>query len=1739
MAITIGTVTLDETTGIQSPGSLGDDGDADNDDFGVGALSGIAVPAPLDSILTDALNEGGSAQVLDPATTTIALSGSTFADPDGTEILDFTGLGATPIIDVKFSQDTDGDPFDGSITAKYVGADLLEHDLLTADGYKIYLYPSGISNDAVIGRKATAGGATDPDGDIVFLAYLDTNTITGVAATEELDAGATGAKIWLVEFEPLSHPDATNPDDAVTISNLFVTVDQFSQFSLTGAPSGQNLFLMFGDGTPGVDDNGDPANEVSIIVTATNAVNQSGPNQDPLFTSDDLNITTGGTVNTGQGGGGTTLGHTNQMVDPGEALAFTFVTNAGTANNDVIVPNLDQNEADVESNIKFTGLHTTTGATFTIVQLQQDKAATLTISASEADFAPAGAYIDELKLFDDGFVNINYVKVSLQKKVGNQVVPVLDQNGDPVFHEFGPADSGIPDPVTGVTVTFDANGTVTLEGVEALDVIEYRTGDASGALNHSRVVIANSAVNPGNQSHIDAAFDIGQFALRSSVSVTEPFAALVFEDDGPTADIVDGGGAVTIDETALNQNDDSADGADTTAVAALFSGVTGTGTDLSPTEYAISTTPLADASGSVYGNDGPGTTELSLQIGGIDGVDDGDGTNSGLTTTAGAAIFLYYEGDLIVGRYDADNDGNTGTDGNEEAAFAIALKQDGNVAVAQYVSLTHGTPGNGTTPPGSYDEAVDLTGKVNAVVTVIDLDGDPSTDYVPIGNDINFEDDGPSADVADGGGAVTIDETAGNQDDDSDAAAVLALFDTEVTNKGTDLSPAEFAISTTPLATTALSSFGQDEEGATKVLSLAIVGGDNTDSLLTTTDGKIIRLFKEGDLIVGRYDVANGAVTGADPAAFAIALLQDGNVAVAQYVSLTHGTPGDGTTPVGSYDEAVDLAGLVNAVVTVTDGDGDTSTDSFGIGDDINFDDDGPSADVADGGGSVTIDETAGNQDNDSDAAAVLALFDTEVTNKGTDMSPAEFAISTTPLATTALSSFGQDEEGATKVLSLAIVGGDNTDSLLTTTDGKIIRLFKEGDLIVGRYDVANGAVTVADSAAFAIALLQDGNVAVAQYVSLTHGTPGDGTTPVGSYDEAVDLAGLVNAVVTVTDGDGDTSTDSFGIGDDINFDDDGPSADVADGGGSVTIDETAGNQDNDSDAAAVLALFDTEVTNKGTDLSPAEFAISTTPLATTALSSFGQDEEGATKVLSLAIVGGDNTDSLLTTTDGKIIRLFKEGDLIVGRYDVANGAVTVADSAAFAIALLQDGNVAVAQYVSLTHGTPGDGTTPVGSYDEAVDLAGLVNAVVTVTDGDGDTSTDSFGIGDDINFDDDGPTVSANNTVLLDDDALTGGNPGGSGDDANSADVSGTLGHAFGQDGAGTVAYLTSGAPTGFTYVPDGTSLLVKQGTTTVLTLTMVAATGFYTVVQDNPILHAAGLTENNQAFTITYRVTDGDGDTADGTLSINVDDDTPVVTAKSSLVYANTSNEPPVTDVGGTGVFAYSIGADKHTGIYSALNSDFLSVALTGVTVGANAITNKVVSWDSETDSQAVFNLAFTYVSNNPTQGATTNATGTLTFDKVADTYTLKLDQEIESFSILKTSTAKGFQGYELNSTVEDNSGLPDLSVANLAEDFQVQRSLIPGAAQHPRQFTARQRAHRLRHERCAPAGEHASSVPLPLSVPANTLQPGESKDLDFFTVNPKGTPPAPAMLREAIYLKFLRHRLGAGQRRILVIG
>ena len=237
------------------------------------------------------------------------------------------------------------------------------------------------------------------------------------------------------------------------------------------------------------------------------------------------------------------------------------------------------------------------------------------------------------------------------------------------------------------------------------------------------------------------------------------------------------------------------------------------------------------------------------------------------------------------------------------------------------------------------------------------------------------------------------------------------------------------------------------------------------------------------------------------------------------------------------------------------------------------------------------------------------------------------------------------------------------------------------------------------------------------------------------------------------------------------------------------------------------------------------------------------------------------------------------------------------------------DGSYTVTQLNAIDH--------PVTGTEDNLSFA--VN--YQVTDHDGDTVNGSLT----LDVDDDTPTVSANTLVQLDDDALTGGNPGGTGDDLNSVNATGTLAHSYGADGAGTTLLLGTGAPAGFTYTPSdgGKTLTIKQDSTglNVLQITLSnTADGSYTVTQLNAIDHPVTGTEDNLSFAVNYQVTDHDGDTVNGSLTLDVDDDTPTVSANTLVQLdddALTGGNPGGTgddlnSVNATGTLAHSYGAD-----------------------------------------------------------------------------------------------------------------------------------------------------------------------------------------------------------------------------------
>ncbi|MAE22786.1 MAG: hemolysin-type calcium-binding protein, partial [Pseudomonas sp.] len=144
-----------------------------------------------------------------------------------------------------------------------------------------------------------------------------------------------------------------------------------------------------------------------------------------------------------------------------------------------------------------------------------------------------------------------------------------------------------------------------------------------------------------------------------------------------------------------------------------------------------------------------------------------------------------------------------------------------------------------------------------------------------------------------------------------------------------------------------------------------------------------------------------------------------------------------------------------------------------------------------------------------------------------------------------------------------------------------------------------------------------------------------------------------------------------------------------------------------------------------------------------------------------------------------------------------------------------------------------------------------------------------------------------------VDEEGLPGGIAGGSNDLAGEDTVViGTLGYSFGPNGIGSFAWSSEGlAALGissqgvsltYSVSADGLTLSAFAGDTLVFTLQLTdLAAGTYEFSLFAPLDHAApepgGSDENDLFFLFGYSITDGAGNTAAGSLTLGVDDDTP----------------------------------------------------------------------------------------------------------------------------------------------------------------------------------------------------------------------------------------------------------------------
>ena len=623
---------------------------------------------------------------------------------------------------------------------------------------------------------------------------------------------------------------------------------------------------------------------------------------------------------------------------------------------------------------------------------------------------------------------------------------------------------------------------------------------------------------------------------------------------------------------------------------------------------------------------------------------------AGNTTTDGQPLMVLFSSDdlVIIGTAGGDpvlsfHLVDTGTDGIPDSFVAI-----------QYESMLHeDSPDNfdeGLTNPITIDYSVsDGTSSFSKVVD--DTGGNTTTATITV----DIEDDGPTADIQLTGTMAITDESVGADPGDPNADDEVGHAVTLVADAGTVLIGFDQEI----LVDVSNSDPGEDDEGATTEIDLALVIGNpaGDDSGLDTTDGDNILLFDEGGVIVGRSDADGQAI-------FAISIDDGGQATVEQYESIFHGDSPN------NFDEPAVLGnGLIEAVVTVTDGNGDIDTASVDLGGQVKFEDDGPAAAIELTENMAITDEstrevgTDPNFDDESGAVAIIGLA-------------ALIGFGQATLVDASASETGEDEEGATTSITLSLVGGNGSNSTLDTTDGTDILLFDEGGVIVGRAGGGGG------DPIFAIAIDDTGLVTVEQYDSILQGD-----SPTNFDEQAVLGDGLVEAVVTVTDGDLDQETASVDLGGQIKFEDDGPKL------GPVP----------DSTNALPFASGTMEMKNF-------EFSV-------------GEDDENATGLQITDFIDPDDpADSALFTSSGLEalqdligdIDAALSGDGKTVTYSTADGELfklTVDDSGKWTFDISQDGPTTFnfLDFSAFKNGPPQDTLTPLSQTSTTAVFDGIL----------------------------------------------------------------------------------------------------------------------------------------------------------------------------------------------------------------------------------------------------------------------------------------------------------------------------------------------------------------------------------------------------------------------------------------------
>ncbi|MHA6317985.1 DUF5801 repeats-in-toxin domain-containing protein [Altererythrobacter sp. CAU 1778] len=783
-------------------------------------------------------------------------------------------------------------------------------------------------------------------------------------------------------------------------------------------------------------------------------------------------------------------------------------------------------------------------------------------------------------------------------------------------------------------------------------------------------------------------------------------------------------------------------------------------------------------------------------------------------------------------------DGQTivGSDGADPIVTLTLVRVGDTVTVTATLSDNYDShPVIGTGLAGDDTFAL---GSVDVVARDIDGDEATSSVSVAVSDDVpDAIDDAPQSVAEDAAGSVGANLLA-NDDGGADVDATVTSFTVGAVTTAVPQDGSAAVLATTNGTYTVYAdgawtfdpnpgldqSAGNIDAGFTYTLTDADGDYDSASQPITITDGVgpvagpgVSLLVDDGNLVDANDnpigpDSDSGTVVftaGSD----AIATIGFGAV-TGLHPSLDWNVSADGQTITG-YDGA----DLIVTVTLVRSGDSVTVTaelsdnyDSHPLAGDDTFD-----------LGDVEI--IARDIDGDEASATVsVAVSDDEplVTVTGVEDSATvdETNLNVTDFADFAGSfsvSYGADGELST-AYTLGVTSA--LSGLTDTATGQPVGIALEGTAVVGR--------NTAGDEVFRVTVDGNGRVTLDQNRAVIHSDPTLANEPVTLAD------GLITLKLTATDNDNDVADATIAIGANLVFLDDAPVTLSANPTGvQAIVDETSGFPTSYTTTSSVVS----GVIDAGNDgLKSLAFALDLT---------------------------GDGSTSLTTSQGGYAITLVHDEattpNLVTGTYVDGSGVTQTA----FTVVIDATGKLTVTLNTALNH--PVDG--PEGpAHDDPLDLAGLVNAVVTITDGDDDPLSAEAPIGNLIIFKDDGPSAQDDTNTLTEDTASVAGNLLTDGTaDSYGNDGAGSIQSISGSGGAGSVGGTTPGAFGTLTLQPGGG----------------------YTYALNTAAVQYLD-TGENVVEVFNYTIVDADGDTSSATLTITITgtNDAPTITPDTGAV-------------------------------------------------------------------------------------------------------------------------------------------------------------------------------------------------------------------------------------------------------------